>query len=707
MTQSYLSACQRIEGLPKWQIVRLETRSLPMYWWAFLFPDIRLLLRLAVVMLTQQAPGMPVFHSLCSSQKTPSASPPALLVINGFLLMLCPGKRFAMIPKRFIRRIIRLLTSILLISLLLISLLSWVSVSPAGIGELGADTWLTSITIIGAKIHALQSAQTQLIFFGLLLFLFAVAIGIVFYWRRQSNFFRKEMHRSERKVQEVLDLFTFQQAELDTLLDTVSDLVLFLTPDQKITWVNKRAESILGLEYPALIGRSCHEIWHTLIGDGFLCPGRKCLLSGVPERSIGWTRHKKQFDIRAVPVKDSRGDVVRIIEIGSDITTSSRLEQQLRHLQKMDSIGWLTTGIIHDFNNILTGIFGFAYLLQKRCNSDDQVRNYLTNIISAAERAEILTRTFLAFSRSQPVSIAPEDLNAIIRGVEGLLVRVLGEDVNLRLILSGSEIPVLADSLLLGQVLLNIAVHCRNAMSASGDFVIRTTVSSNSGGDCDEGFAEPCHSACLHIEVPGGRVTRRVFDDLQEVFSSAVSFGEGVDLGLAVVRGIVEQHGGSITFATETGTGGIFTLHLPLDRNACFESRKVKTPLPISGKNEVILVVEDDKWARSFLRELLEGNGYKVIEAEEALAAMEKFRHHGSSIALVLCDMIIPNMSGRELCRELACIRPNLKVLFMSGYPVEAIRARGIITNDVTILSKPFKPEELLYAVRSVLDSAG
>ena len=117
--------------------------------------------------------------------------------------------------------------------------------------------------------------------------------------------------------------------------------------------------------------------------------------------------------------------------------------------------------------------------------------------------------------------------------------------------------------------------------------------------------------------------------------------------------------------------------------------------------------MEDDKWARSYFRELLEGNGYKVIEAEDALAAMEKFRHHGSSIALVLCDMIIPKMSGRELCRELACIRPNLKVLFMSGYPDDAIRARGIVTNDITILSKPFKPEELLYAVRSVLDSAG
>jgi len=612
-----------------------------------------------------------------------------------------------MFPKRFIRRVIRVLTSYLLVSLLLISLVSWVSVRQAGIGELDAGTCLTTGTIFGANAGALHGGQTQLIFFGLLLLLFAVAIGIVFSWRRQSNFFRKEMHRSERKAQEVLEHFTLQQAELDTLLDTVSDLVLFLTPDQKITWVNKRAESILGLEYPTLIGRSCHEIWHTLIGDGFLCPGRKCLLSGVPERSIGWTRHKKQFDIRAVPVRDSRGEVVRIIEIGSDITASSRLEQQLRHLQKMDSIGWLTTGIIHDFNNILTGIFGFAYLLQKKCNSDEQARNYLTNIISATERAEILTRTFLAFTRNQPVSNAPEDLNAVIRGVEGLLVRVLGEDVELRLILSDSEIPILADSLLLGQVLLNIAVHCRNALSARGDFVIRTSVSSNSDGDCDEGFAEPCHSACLHIEVPGGRVPSRVFDALQEVFSSAVSFGEGVDLGLAVVRGIVEQHGGSITFSTETGTGGVFRIHLPLDRHACLESRKEKTPVPLSGKNEVILVVEDDKWARSFLRELLEGNGYKVIEAEDALAAMEEFRHHGSSIALVLCDMIIPKMSGRELCRELVCISPDLKVLYMSGYPADAIRARGIGTDDVTILSKPFKPEELLFTVRSVLDNAG
>jgi signal transduction histidine kinase len=674
-----------------------------MYWWAFLFADFILLLHIPVVMLTPKVQSRFVVNSQLPPQKIPSVVPRALPVINGCLLMHCPGKRFAMFSEKFIRRALCVLTvPYSLISLLIGESVSWANNTGAVDGP-----WRTSNNIIGAESQAFLGGQVRLMYFVLLLLLFATVIGLVLGWRRKRNFFRKEIQRAERKVQEVLEICKLQHTEHEAVLDTVSDLVMFLSPDQKITWVNRRAESALGMEFASIIGRSCHEIWHTLIGDGFLCPGRKCLLSGVPERSIGWTREKKQFDIWAVPVRDSSGDVVSIIEIGRDITASSRFEQQLRHLQKMESIGWLTTGIVHDFNNILTGIIGFSYLLQKKDNGDEQARNYLANIISAADRAEIITRTFLAFTRSQSVSFVPEDLNDVIRGVEGLLCRVLGEDVDLGLNLPETKIPVLADSLLLGQVLLNIAVHSRNAMSASGDFVISTDVTSQTCGDCDGVFVADDQNACLHIEIPRTKITSQGSEALQEMFSSSVSFGEGVDLGLAVARGIVEQHGGSISFSSETGSGSVFTIHLPLYQRAGHESRKEKTSIALSGEKEIILVVEDDKWSRSFLREFFEGFGYGIIEAGDAVEAKEKFRHHGSNIALVLCDLVIPKMNGRELCRELARTRPDLKVLFMSGYPGDAIRARGIGTDGITILSKPFKPEVLLHVVRSVLNVAG
>lgn len=609
------------------------------------------------------------------------------------------GKRFAMFPERFLRRIARVATLLSFFALLLLG----DSVSKADASGHVAGARLPSASAIGAGYSLVLGRQAQLFPFMPALLLFATAIGLLLYWRRMRALSLQRISRAENRVQEILGLYSCLQSEYDAMLDTVSDFVMFLTPEQKITWVNRNAESALGTEYETIIGRSCHEIWHTLIGDGFLCPGRKCSMSGVPERSIGWTRDKKQFDIRAIPVRDSCGNIVRIIEIGRDITAHSRLEQQLRQLHKVDSIGWLATGMVHDFNNILTSIIGFSYLLQKKDNAGEQSRIYLANITTSAERAEILTRTFLAFTRNQSISIVAEDLNDIVRGVEGLLASVLGEDVDLRMCLSASEIPVLADRLLLGQVLLTIAVYCRSAMFAGSDFIVKTSTwllpcENNDGiDDISADFA------CLQVEVPTGLVPSQGWEILQEVFPAAESFEEGQDLGLAVVRGIVKQHGGSITLATGTDSGAVFTVFLPLQRKAGLEFRRENASRALSGGNETILVVEDDKWARSFLRELFEGVGYGIVEAGDAMDAMEKFRHHGDAISLVLCDMVLPKMSGRELCKELARIRPDLKVLFMSGYPGDVIRSRGIDLDNITLLAKPFKPEDILQAVRSAL----
>jgi len=602
----------------------------------------------------------------------------------------------------------RRVVPVVIIPFFLSSLLIGASVTMVEAVGVAAGDRLTSTSARGTEYGMLAGRHAQLPYLAIVLLLIVLSMGLVLY-RRTRTLSSREISRAEKKEQEALELYSCQQSEYDAVLDTVSDLVMFLNPVLNITWINRKAESALGMEYAMIVGRSCHEIWHTLIGDGFLCPARKCLLSGVSEKSIGWTREKKQFEIRAVPVRDRCGTIVRIIEIGRDITVQSRLEQQLRQLQKIESIGWLSTGIVHDFNNILTGIIGFAYLLQKKNNVDDQSRNYLANISTAAERAEILTRTFLAFTRSQSVSIVAEDLNEIVRNVEGLLGSVLGEDIDFRLRLSASEIPVLADNLLLGQVLLNIAVHCRSALRAGNGFIVSTSTrllpAENSAGVDDISVV----FACLQVEIPTGIVPGQGWEVLQQVFPLAESFGdgEGMDLGLAVARGIVDQHGGSITLATGADSGTVFTVFLPLQREAALKLWEADTAHALSGENETILVVEDDKWARSFLRELFEGVGYGVIEAGGAVAAMEKFRHHGAAISLVLCDLVIPHMNGRDLCRELANIRPDLKVLYMSGYPGDVLRARGIGVDDCTVLPKPFKPEEILRAVRSILQVTG
>lgn len=608
-----------------------------------------------------------------------------------------------MYSEKFLWRIVRVVTaSYFLITLLIVG--SSVCMAEAGGVFAGHDA---SKTASAAESTGLFGHDVGLFHLVIVLLLFATVIVLICCLRTMVTFASKKAAHSEKKVQEALKLYTLQQTEYDAVLDTVSDLVIFLDPDQKITWLNRRAESVFGVEYSTVIGRSCHEIWHTLIGDGFLCPGRKCLFTGVTEQSIGWTRDKKQFDIRAVPVRDRCGNIVRIIEIGRDITESSRLEQKLRHVQKMESLGWLATGITHDFNNILTGIVGFAYLLQKKVSTDGQSGTYCAHITTAAERAEMLTQTFLAFTRSQSVSMAVDDLNDILRSAEDLIARVLGEDVELCLRLADDQIPVLADRLLFGQVLLNIAVHCRSAMVTGDKFVVTTSTTSLPERDLGGAAGLSSQYVCLEIEVPLRPASGRSRNILLEGVPAADRFGEGVNLGLAVARGIVELHGGSISLVEGRAGGAVFTILLPLSRKAGLEFQGGEPSPALSGDNETILLVEDDKWTRSFLREFFEGFGYGIIEAEDATDAMEKFRCYSSSIALVLCDMILPKMSGRELCRELASISPELKVLFMSGYPGDVIRSRGIAIDDITILSKPFKPEQLLQAVRVVLQGSG
>lgn len=604
-----------------------------------------------------------------------------------------------MFSERFPLRVKRIMSLLLLVPVII-----GVAVVAAEVG-----TRLSFATSTAAEYVTSAARQALLphLFLVLFLFLMVMISGFLLHRTWQRALLRRERACTEKHAQEALELSTFRQSEYEAVLDSVSDLVMFLTPEQKITWVNRKAESLLGMESAAIIGRSCHEIWHTLIGDGYLCPARKCLLSGASEKSIGWTKEKKQFEIRAVPIRDRCGDVIRIIEMGRDITLQSSLEQQLRQLQKTESMGSLATGIAHDFTNILTGIIGFTYLLQKKGIADEQSRNYLANITTAAERAEILTKTFLAFTRSHSVSMVAEDLNEMVRGVQGLLGSVLGEDIDLQFRLSASEIPVLADRLLLGQVLLNIAVHCRSALRTGDGFLVSTStrllpVEYCAGVDDFSG-----DFACLQLEIPPGIALGEGWDVLQKVFPLADSFREGADLGLVVAKGIVEQHGGSITLAAGADSGTLFSIFLPLQCGAGLTSWR-REPAPVlPGENGTLLVVEDDQWARGFLREFFEGAGYGIIEAEDALDAAEKFRKHGAAISLVLCDLVIPHMNGRDLCRELASIRPDLKVLYMSGYPDDVLCARGIDLNDCTVLPKPFKPEELLRRVRTVLQVAG
>lgn len=484
------------------------------------------------------------------------------------------------------------------------------------------------------------------------------------------------------------------------ILEALPDSVLLLTTDQKIFWSNAAAGTSLGMEPAELIGRFCNEVWHHRIGDGICCPGRKCLSTGMPEMSQGWSRDQRMFDIRAVPLRDPGGVIVCVVEMGRESTDLHRLETQLRQSQKMELIGQLAGGIAHDFNNLLTAIMGFGYILQMKLPEHGTERAHLSRIISAAERAAVLTESLLSFGRKHATAMVPADLNLIVREMEDILSRLLGEDIEIRFTLSDEALPVLADKVLLGQVLLNISTNARDAMPRGGELEIRTFA----GIPVSEGKEPvPDGFVLLEIEDSGTGMDAGTVARVFEPFFTTKEDGKGTGLGLTMAQGIVSQHGGYMKIASEPGKGTTFRVFLPRHAGEMAELLRQPSPSPSRG-NAVVLLVEDDSHTRDFISELLSGYGYRVIEARDGSEAVERFLERPDEITLLICDLVGPEKNGRQIYDELLGCRPDLKALFISGYPLETLRKKGICTGDVPILSKPFDPPEFLARVRSLLD---
>lgn len=492
---------------------------------------------------------------------------------------------------------------------------------------------------------------------------------------------------------------------LDTyrpLLEAIPDSVVLMTPEQEIFWINSAAGTNLGMEPAELIGRHCHEVWHHRIGDGIGCPGRKCLSTGVMETSRGWSRDQREFDIRAVPIIDHKGTIVCIIEMGRELSELQRIETQLRQSQKMELVGQLAGGIAHDFNNLLTAIMGFGYILQMKIPDQSPEKAHLSHIISAAERAAVLTESLLSFSRKHAPVMARMDLNQIVSGMESIMTRLLGEDIDLRISLSRTALPVLADRVLLGQVLLNLATNARDAMPNGGTLEIRTAACGEGqrGADAERVGSEG--AALLEVRDSGVGMDADTVARVFEPFFTTKEDGRGTGLGLTIARSIVGQHGGRMEIASNPGMGTVFRTFLPMDWGDVAEPAQPVKPLPASG-SATVLLVEDDSHTREFVGELLRGNGYRVVEAIDGGEGVERFLELRDEISLLICDLVGPGKNGCQVYQEILLTRPELKALYITGYPPDSLLRKGIRTGDVPLLFKPFDPLEFLARVRSLL----
>jgi two-component system, cell cycle sensor histidine kinase and response regulator CckA len=391
-----------------------------------------------------------------------------------------------------------------------------------------------------------------------------------------------------------------------------------------------------------------------------------------------------------------------------DNTARKRGEEQLRQGQRIDAVGRLAGGVAHDFNNLLGVISGYNQLLLRNLPEDHVGVRYATEVRKAAERATALTRQLLAFSRRQVMQPRVLDLNAIVMDMKQLLDRLIGEDVELVALTASAVEPVMADPTQIEQVIMNLAVNARDAMPQGGTLTLET---GNAFLDAEyvrtHTGALPGRHAMLVVSDTGLGMDAATRSRIFEPFFTTKDEGEGTGLGLATVYGIVKQSGGSIWVYSEPAHGTTFKVYLPAAEGDVQVPRVQPVSDAAPGGSETILLVEDEEMLREIVREALEAGGYRVLAAPHGAEARRICESHRDAIDLLLTDAIMPGGGGRKLAERIRASRPEIKVLYMSGYTDDAIVRHGVLTAEVAFLQKPFTLDDLAYKVRSVLDSQG
>ena len=409
------------------------------------------------------------------------------------------------------------------------------------------------------------------------------------------------------------------------------------------------------------------------------------------------------IEINATVVNTKNGP--QILTLCRNISEHRKLEEQLRQAQKMEAIGQLAGGVAHDFNNILSAIMGYASISRLKIKDDEELKGYIEHILASAERGANLTHSLLAFSRKQVVELKPSNINDIIYGVQKILARVISEDIEFKVNLSIEDLVVEADKGQIEQVLMNLATNARDAMPNGGSLLISTNSIEIGGGYMKSHIVDKAgRYAVISVSDTGVGMERAIREHMFEPFFTTKEVGKGTGLGLAMAYGIIKRHNGSINVYSEPGKGTTLKIYLPLVQSKIEDEQKTEV-VPIPVGQETILLVEDDEVVRNVTKATLEAFGYRVIEALDGEDAVRVFAENKDAVPLIISDVIMPKKSGNEVYEAARKIKPEVKVIFISGYASDVINKGGVLAKGVTFIAKPFKSDNLLRKVREVLDS--